>query len=316
MGLSREQSDLLELMRSDNARAGPPFVTSAFWTNEAASFQRAFDVTGINQVENEYFNTRFSGVTMNDPRLYSWFISTFYHLLRSRDRLNLLERLQATAESALLHSVTQGGIAIEFGLPVTVNGRRISADLLFSIYDFYNLYELNPEVATEPLIVGDLGAGWGRLGYVLLQVNPRLRYVVFDIPESLLVSSVYLPHLLPELNCSAYAETRAMPALSRRDLMQKSLWFLGSQDLAKLPANGVDLMVNIASFQEMDARQVDQYLAIFNEVAFGGHVYLRNDYLGASSRMDHYRVPEGWLRRFLRDSLFSPAVYEAGWQVT
>ncbi|MBI4291246.1 MAG: putative sugar O-methyltransferase [Betaproteobacteria bacterium] len=316
MGLSREQSDLLELMRADNARAGFPFAASQFWAKEAGDFQRVFDVTGISKVENEYFNTRYSGITMNDPRLYEWFISTFYHLIRSRDPLDLLARLQATADTAAAHAVTLGGINVEFGPPVTIDGRRISADLLFSIYDFYNLYELNPAVASEALVIGDLGAGWGRIGYVLLKVNPRLRYLVFDIPESLLVSSAYLPQLLPELERSSYLETRGRAAFSRQDLMQKALWFLGSQDLLKLPANAVDLMVNVASFQEMSADQVNRYLAIFDEVVFGGHVYLRNNYVGVSSRVDQYRIPEGWLRRFVRASAYSPQFYEAGWRVT
>lgn len=316
MSLTREQRSLLDLMRSDNARAGFPFAASEVWIREVANFERVFDASGVDKVEQGYFNTRFSGVTRNDPRLYEWFISTFYFLLRGRDHLGILDKVEATPADEAPHAVTRDDVMVEFGVPVTIDGRRVSADLLFSVYDFYNLYELDPGVATEALIVGDLGAGWGRLGHLLLQINPRIRYLVFDIPESLLLSSDYLPRLLPGVGHSRYAETRAAGAFTRDMLMGKALWFLASQDLARLPANAVDLMVNVASFQEMNADQVNRYLEIFDELAFGGHVYLRNEYIGGSSRVDEYRFPEGWLRKFSRDSAFSAQFHESGWRVT
>jgi hypothetical protein len=99
-------------------------------------------------------------------------------------------------------------------------------------------------------------------------------------------------------------------------LMEKALWFLASQDLAKLPANAIDLMMNVASFQEMTADQVNSYLEIFDEVAFGGHVYLRNEYIGGASRIDKYHFPEGWLCKFSRDSAYSAQFHESGWRVT
>jgi len=316
MSLTEEQRTTLAMMRADNARAGYPFAASAVWIREVENFERVFDTTGVDKVEHGYFNTRFSGVTKNDPRLYEWFISTFYFLLRGRDRLNLLDKVKATPAEEAPHAVTRGGARIEFGVPLTIDGRTVSADLLFSVYDFYNLYELDPAVATDALIVGDLGAGWGRLGHLLLQINPRIRYVIFDIPESLLLSSNYLPRLLPGVEHSRYAETRAIGSFTRDMLMGKALWFLAPQDLVRLPANALDLMVNVASFQEMNAGQVNRYLEIFDEVAFGGHVYLRNEYIGGSSRVDEYRFPEGWLRKFSRDSAYSAQFHESGWRVT
>jgi hypothetical protein len=316
MSLSPEQRNLLQLMRSDCAAAGFPFAASKFWAGEAEYFEHWFEAIGISDVQHGYFNTRFSGVMMNDPRLYEWFICTFSHLLRSRDRLGLMDRFEVAPARATAQSGTKDGVELQYGVPVIVDGRSVSADLLFSIYDFYNLLELNPALEHEPLIVGDLGAGWGRLGHVLLQVNPRARYVIFDIPESLLISSLYLPQMLPGASCSSYRETRGVSSFTREMLMSKALWFLASQDLARLPANGVDLMVNVASFQEMEAPQVNRYLEIIDEAAFGGHVYLRNNYIGAASRQDNYRYPQGWLCRFSRNSAFSTQFHEGGWRVT
>ena len=50
-----------------------------------------------------------------------------------------------------------------------------------------------PDIATKPLVVLDLGSGWGRMGYILKKLNPSICYIACDLPESLVVSSSYLP---------------------------------------------------------------------------------------------------------------------------
>ena len=304
------------MMREDNDRAGFPFSPSEFWRNEASNFDTVFESAGINSVEDEYFNTRFHGIERNDPRLYEWFVSVFWRYLRERDRLGLLQRLDSTLNLRSKYFFLVNGERIEFGPPVWVENRQVSPDLLFSIYDFYNLLELNPALATEPLIVGDLGAGWGRIGYVLLHANPRAHYVIFDIPESLLISSTYLPGHFPEHSSSGYDESKRIGKLDRDRLLTKSMWFLGAQDLARLPAHGVDFMVNVASFQEMNAAQVNRYIELFDEVAFGGHVYLRNGWVGVSSSFAEYSIPVEWIVRFRRNTAFSAGHVEAGYRVT
>ena len=303
MPLTADQMQLLEKMRLDNAAAGFPFTATDYWKGEAKVFDVAFSIFGINSVENELYNTRYHGTSRGEPRLYKWFLTTYYNLLKHRDRLNLLARFESTMPANSGGTYSVGNVHIQIGEAIQINGRRVSADLLFTINDIYNLIELNPKLATEPVIVGDLGAGWGRIGHMLVQINPRITYLIFDIPESLLVSSSYLPRLLPDASVCSYMEAGAIEKFDKEILASRSLWFLGAQQLARCETGAIDVFVNVASFQEMEARQVNSYLRLFDEKLSAGFVYLRNIKKDFMSGLSDYEFPARWEKHFSRDLL-------------
>jgi hypothetical protein len=315
MPLTLEQEQLLQLMRDDNSCAGLPYCPNDYWVNESGAFGDVFDVAGINEVENEFFNTRFHGLTLDDHRLYTLFLWSYYQVVQARDHLSLLGKLHSTLSDAPAQLPLVDGKPIRPGRNLDVCGKLVSIDLLVSVDDFYNLLELNPAIADQPLVVADLGPGWGRIGYVLAQVNPRICYVLLDIPAPLLVSSTYLPQRLPGCSVGTYRDARAIQRIDKAVLRDKSLWFLGTQDLQRMTEGAIDLFVNVASFQEMDDDQVNGYLEVITRVAFGGAVYLRNDWEGARSRYANYKVPAAWTQVFLRRSRFSPACFEAGYVI-
>jgi putative sugar O-methyltransferase len=314
--LTTEQQQLLELMRRDNQAAGFPFAATEFWQREAKLFELAFSAFGINNVENELYNTRYHGTTRSDPRLYDWFITSYYRLLQQRDTLHLLEQFESTMLATSGATYNIGGSQIQIGEAIEIDGRKISADLLFTVDDIYNLIELNPRVVTDRVVVGDLGAGWGRIGHMLVQINPLATYVIFDIPESLLVSSTYLPRLLPQASTCMYAEARAMEEFDQATLASRSLWFLGSQQLTDCAAGAIDMLINVASFQEMEARQVNSYLRLFDEKLVSGYVYLRNIKKDLMSSVDEYNFPPRWEKSYFRNCRFSEGLYEAGFRTS
>ncbi len=314
--LTPRQIALLAQMRADNLRAGAPYVPTGFWNHEAAQFGVVFDMSGINDVENEYFNTRFSGTQPDDPRLYSWFLWTYYNLVRQRDTLGLLDRIQATLPAqAGAVALTAAGADIPPSRLEILKGKPMSPDLLFSVDDFYNLYELDPRVATDEIVVADLGAGWGRLGYVLLRANPHAHYLILDIPESLLVANERLPRLLADASVADYSGTREIACFDREVFLGKQLWLLGCHDLARFATGSIDIMANIASFQEMPASQVNAYVELFDRVALGGSVYLRNNWQGVQSAYTEIAIPEDWERVFLRNARASCDFYETGFRI-
>ena len=259
----------LALMREDNSRADQPFVASSHWQKVIGIFEEYFRREGIGNPEEQDLNQRFSGFALGDARLHRYVCWMYRRSLQKRDSLNLLDTLNATCSDRL-------------GFAYNMDNQKVSLDLLFSIDDFYNLYELNPAVATEPVVVAELGAGWGRLGYVLLKVNPKATYVVFDLPEVLLISQSYLPTLLPDLVARPYSQSRGI-RFSRQSLATASLWFLGPQDMDQFQSCSVDYIVNIASFQEMPVEFVKEYLRRFSELAGNGCCYMRQLYDGKST---------------------------------
>lgn len=308
--LSEAQQAILQRMRDDNAAATEPFQATALWIEVAKLFDREFYSAGVSDVEAGYLNLRFFGYAPGDHRLYDYLLYTYYQLVKQRDSLGVLSRVPATCP-------------IGPGLAMDIEGRRVSLDLLLSIDDFYNLVELAPRIVTAPVIVADLGAGWGRLGYVLKRVNPTLTYVVFDLPETLFVSSSYLPKQLPEVAFQTYERAREIPAITRDLLQRGSMWFLGAQDLQKVSDEALDVVVNVASFQEMTRAQVDRYFELIDTKARGGYLYLRQLWSGAThghrlkeiEGHSEYPFRARWGEQFCRNSRFSHLFFEAGFRL-
>jgi putative sugar O-methyltransferase len=307
--LSLDQARALEVMRREAATAPMPFTPSRLWREVLALFDQLFKTEGITNPEHQYFNDRFSRFEV-DHRLHRYACWMYRSLLVSRDSLGLLGSLNATCKEEHL-----------FGYHM--EGQLVSTDLLLSLDDFYSLYELNAAIATEPLVVADLGAGWGRLGYVLQKVNPRCIYVVFDLPEPLVISQSYLPTLLPEVPVRRYEQCRHVARFDREILQAAPMWFLGAQDLLKFDAASVDLIVKTGSFQEMPATYVAEYFRHFSHVAAGGHCFLRQLRRGNSHGhrwdeipgLDDYPFPANWGRQFLRSATFSDESFEAGFSI-
>lgn len=309
-GLSADQSALLELMRSDNAQSEAPYRASAHWQYVADLFQETFDSEGLVNPEDQSYNLRFSGFAANDPRLHRYVCWMYYERLRQRDTFDLLSRLGATCK-------------IQKGYAYEIDGRVISLDLLLSIDDFYNLCELNPRVADSPVIVGELGAGWGRLGNVLCQANPSATYVAFDLPEALLISQSYLPSTLPTRVSCGYEVARRLGPVNRDVLHTAHLWFFGAHHIERLAPGTLDIVVNIGSFQEMPPEYIRQYSNAFSRIAAGGSCFLRQLRSNTShginldevESFDAYPLPANWRRQFLRSSILSDEFVEAGYQI-
>lgn len=304
--------ELLEKITRDIHAAGFPFTPTAYWIKESNDFIKEID-HNIKDPLYSVYNTRLHGITNSDGRLFTWFLNMLHAYLRTRDFLGLLDTINpGPIPDASADGQTSEAAARD--LVVWIDGRAFYPDLLFSIYDFYNMVEIDPRVATDEVIVGDIGAGWGRIGHVLCQANPAAKYLVFDIPASLVLSSTVLPRMLPEVPIVGYEASRMYDTISREILAAGRVWFLGSHDLAHVERGAVDLFVNIASFQEMTIEQVNSYLLIIDSKLNAGSVYFRNNAFskfGLASATD-YHMPARWKRRFARRTAFSPIIMEAG----
>jgi hypothetical protein len=308
--LTTEQKQWLKEMREDSKEVGPPFKPSQQWQGLVERFERMFSEQGIQNPENQDYNLSFSGFALGDRRLHRYVCWMYRSLLSKRDSLGLLSKLEATCKE-------------DRGFGYKMEDTFLSLDLLFSIDDFYGLYELNPAVATEPIIVADLGAGWGRLGYVLHKVNPRCTYIVFDLPEILLVSQSYLPTLLQDTVVRKYDKNRTVPRFNREILRDAGIWFILPQDILRFDASSIDMIVNIASFQEMPVEYVAEYFKYFSTIAAGGHCFLRQLRDGKSHGhaldqipgFNQYPFLSNWERKFLRSSTLSDEFFEVGFTI-
>jgi putative sugar O-methyltransferase len=100
----------------------------------------------------------------------------------------------------------------------------------------------------------EIGAGFGRTAHVIIEKIAELdRYVIFDLPEMLEVSSVYLETVLEESQF-------------------KKITFTSSIDFNEL--SHFDLAVQIDGFQEMSSETINSIYLNFLSVS--NYVYLKN----------------------------------------
>jgi hypothetical protein len=108
-------------------------------------------------------------------------------------------------------------------------------------------------------VVWEIGGGWGGFAYQFKTLFPDVTYVITDLPELFLFSATYLRTVCPG--------ARTLIWEPRAEAAQKERWrkhdfvFVPNTRTSELPKFAPDLLINIASFQEMTAAQVGAYAA-------------------------------------------------------
>jgi hypothetical protein len=223
--------------------------------------------------------------------------------VKQRDATNLLERFDWSSDT---------------GYEIAIEGRRYTWDTLISLDTVLSIAEADPGILSQPRIVADLGAGWGRIGYVLKRINPQTSYIALDLPEILMISMSVLPRMLPSESVSRYGETSQMCVLTREVLQNRGLWFGGSQDLLRIADGGIDVFIKVASFQEMKLSQVRAYFDLIDRKVAG--TFYTQQYVvvsdaqrpyNAISGLEEYPFKSSWMEHFKRNVTFSERFFEA-----
>ena len=307
--LTPAQVELLRLMREQNRQSHSPFKASAIWLELSKRFDDWFWWEGIADVESQRLNNYFSSPAPTDPKLLRYAMWMLYHNLKRRDELDLLSRIPATAS-------TESGLAFDFGKD------RVSWDQLVSVDNLYSISEADRSLLTDAVVVVDLGAGWGRMGYALKKANPKCVYVVCDLPEALLVSSSYLPRILPGERFHSFAANQAVSQFDADVFREGGIFFLGAEDLQRVADKSVDFVINIGSFQEMTLVQVDQYFQLIDAKLSG--VFFTQQLLRAETHnyrcgeiagYDEYPFRTNWKRLYVRQATFSDLYFETAYRI-
>ncbi len=301
--MNADQQALLNLMRQDNTRAGFPFAPRGVWIELCRDFHEKFQSQGVPSDDITYFNQSFSQSLPGSPRYHRYAVYMLYRLVKQRDTHDLLGRFDFSTSS---------------GYEVTIDGRRYAWDTLISLDTILSIAEAYPQLLSAPLVVADLGAGWGRIGYFLKRINPRITYISLDLPEISMIAMAVLPKLLPSERANLYGQARASATLSRAQLGEYGLWFLGSQDLLKIEDGAIDVFINVASFQEMKLSQVMAYFDLIDRKVSG--VFYTQQYVVVSDAQRPYNAIAGleqypfkphWSECFKRYATFSERFFES-----
>jgi len=193
--------------------------------------------------------------------LYVFAVRLLWEYARRHDTLDVLSQPEPAAGRPL---------------PVEWNGRLISQDLANSALEANAIARALDGMVPRSIL--EVGAGYGRTAYALLNVFPDTTYTIVDIEPALSISRWYLTSLFPP----------------------ERLRFLTPRAAIQLRPGAADLVVSISSLPEMRSDQVAQYLQLFDLVAAGGRVYLKQwaRWLNPADDMtlefNDYPVPQRW----------------------
>jgi putative sugar O-methyltransferase len=307
--ISNDDIQLLESMKADNQKSVTPYKSTEIWTDLGNMFENWFYWEGIEKVEQQKMNGFFSNPIPRDPKLLRYACWLLYQNIKSRDILGILDKVEAGSD-------VTSGLCFEF------DGKKISWDILISLDTLYSIYDIDKSIFTEPVLVVDIGAGWGRIGYVLLLANPKAKYVILDLPQVLIVSSKYLPKRLSRKSFLTYDKSRAFTNFNKEALSDYQGAFLGTFDFDKFDDKSIDFIINVASFQEMTPEQVSLY---FNKIdqKLSGLFYTQQLWtstthainLGEISGYDDFPFKPHWSKKILKNATWSDLYFEIIFEV-
>lgn len=98
-------------------------------------------------------------------------------------------------------------------------------------------------------VVAEIGGGYGGFAHYLLR-DEAFKYVNYDIPEILILSSFYLMHAFPNKRFKLYGESDEICDIE----------LLPNFMLKNIERNSIDLFFNTASLSEMNLETINEYL--------------------------------------------------------
>ena len=237
--------------------------------------------------------------------VYQTFVAMYASILEKTDTWGLLRTMEEP----------------ELGNPFLIEcaGRRLSQDLCNSVHELYSILGADPRpAADETPAFAELGAGYGRLGYVVLKAIPSATYCIIDIPPALYLSQRYLTTLFPECPAFRFRAFRSYDEVAV-EFEAARLRFLAPHQLQLLPEKSFDYFVSISSLHEMTLAQVHNYFALVDRYC-RGRFYTkqwrvsRTQMNGCTLRENDYPVPATWRtiyqRRHPIQRMFFEALYD------
>jgi putative sugar O-methyltransferase len=305
--MTQEQTYALQVMKEDLLNSEFFFKPSAvLWEQLSNAFEADLHNIGIGEVQSTNFNTLFSLLDNNVLKTHYFKCAMWmlYNDIKKRDTYFLLEKTEPLIPIGMNPELIYNPASVH-GRPGHYINKNLTWDYLISLDTILKIAEVYPAILTDPCTIADLGAGWGRIGYVLSQINPKVSYNIFDIPHTLLISQEYLKDKLGNFKVYDYLENRAVSSFSK----EAGIKFHLTKDLLKFESKSIDIFINVACFQEMSYAQIDSYFNIINEKA--EYLYTQQRYHDLAMEYKTYPYRSHWKKIFDNDITFLPLWFES-----
>jgi putative sugar O-methyltransferase len=185
------------------------------------------------------------------------------------------------------------------GNPLIVRdgANAVSQDLCNSVHEFYSSTR-GVDIDRKGFSVFELGAGYGRVGFVFLKALESSNYTIIDIPPALYVAQSYLSTVFPDTKVFAFRPFQSYADI-KEEFESARIRFIGAHQIKLLPDKSADLFINISSLHEMTMEQIHFYLEQIDRLT-RGHFYMkqwrrsRSVANGFRIRENDYPIPRRW----------------------
>jgi putative sugar O-methyltransferase len=123
-------------------------------------------------------------------------------------------------------------------------------------YQHYSAQKIRGHLAAEGGTVAEIGGGFGGMAYYLLRDQPNVRYIDFDLPESLALTSYYLLKAFPQLNFLLYGEEE----LTAKTIDQADVVLMPLFEMESMPAASVDITFSSHVMADLSTEAISDYL--------------------------------------------------------
>ena len=236
-------------------------------------------------------NRKFGGLAIGNRKVFEMFLFMYYNKLKERDKFGIIEKINEP--DTALNEILQLG------------RQKISIDLLFAADNILTIAEIYPEILSDEVVIAELGGGWGCNCHLLKKINPKIRYLFFDLPEALAIAQSYLPQFCGNSKIKYYKS--GLAKVSKSELLSNDVRFFGVHQLEIIEDGSIDLLINVASFQEMTIEYIKKYFELINKKV-GGYLYTKN-YIewfnpqdGENVSLKNYPWLSNWQEKVLRQS--------------
>jgi putative sugar O-methyltransferase len=202
---------------------------------------------------------------------------------------------------------------------VYYKGRLISQELAYTALEYYAVREHFKPDHQQPITIGEIGAGGGRVAFFYLSVFPKARYVIVDIPPTLYVSQYYLSSVFPRKKIFKARQFKSYGEV-KEEIEQADIVFLLPHQIEMLPDKSFDLFMNISSFQEMRMDTISAYLQNIDRLS-KGFFYSKqwNESVNDSDQIKitqkDYPIPRHWREMYVRECPEETKFFESLYQI-
>jgi putative sugar O-methyltransferase len=289
IGYSKDKNEveLYLRMRRENEASSELYRAGRFWTAHNRRHADAIWGGGLLNLRNEYFNRTFSGPLPESRQVYRALLHMYFKYIRQFDDDGFLDRFEdpsigGTDDQEILF------------------GRAVSLDFLQSVEEAY-LIRKSWKMAGkpgEPSIIVELGAGYGRLAFVMKKMLPDCSYIILDLPEALTCSQSWLSRVLPG-EVVLYNETETNDRFDFEYIRNGKVSFLLPHQIESIESDSVSVFVNVYSFAEMPKQSIDNYFKQLDRITWGvlftkqrNHEVNREDNVDITEEC--YPIPSHW----------------------